>query len=309
MRRKPWRVLLLSAALASLLLVPSAGWTLATTTNGAGAVTLDRGAVPRATGEPTRIVSFNGPNGAAPDAGDWNHEMGGNGWGNDQLQTYTANSANSHLDGSGNLVITAIRKDVTGPDGITRTFTSARLTTQGKVVVAPGSYVEAPIAAPVGAGVWPAFWLLGTDITDIGWPASGELDVLEVLGGEPTVAHSATHQATQSDPTTDYPYDWDEPGDSVDLGHSLDSRTHLYGVYFDGETVRFYIDRHEHIALWAADAAASGRTWPFGKPQYLLLNIAVGGVGGDPSATAFPKSMTVGAISIWQGGLPFAARP
>jgi beta-glucanase (GH16 family) len=308
MRRKPWRVLLLSAALASLLLVPGARWARSDHGTAAGVGEVN-GAVPRATGKPTRVVSFNGPDGATPDAADWNHEVGGNGWGADQLQTYTASSANSHLDGSGNLVITATREDVTGPDGITRPFTSARLTTQGKVVVAPGSYVEAPIAAPVGAGVWPAFWLLGADITDVGWPASGELDVLEVLGGEPTVAHSATHQATRSDPDTDYPYDWDEPGGSIDLRHSLDSRTHLYGVYFDGATVRFYIDRHEHIALRAADAAASGRTWPFGNPQYLLLNIAIGGAGGDPSATVFPKSMTVGAISIWQHGLPFAARP
>ncbi|HEX8630577.1 MAG TPA: hypothetical protein VF755_20650, partial [Catenuloplanes sp.] len=122
---------------------------------------------------------------------------------------------------------------------------------------------------------------------------------------EPTVAHSATHQAAASDPAVDVPYNWAEPGGSVDLGHPLDSRAHTYGVYFDADTVRFYIDRVEHMALWAADARASGRTWPFGGPQFMVLNVAIGGAGGDPAGTTFPKSMTVGEISIWQGGTPF----
>jgi hypothetical protein len=253
---------------------------------------------------PTQVVSFDGPAGAPPDPAAWNHDLGGGGWGSNQLQTYTDRPENSQLDGAGHLIITARREDATGPDGIPRQYTSARLTTQGKVVVPAGSYVEAPIEAPVGAGVWPAFWLLGSNITEVGWPACGELDVVEVVGARPTIAHSATHQAAQSDPTLDAPYGWDEAGGTVDLGHSLDSRSHLYGVYFDGETVRFYIDRVEHMALWASDALTSGRTWPFGNPGYLLLNVAVGGIG-DPSATEFPRSMTVGAISVWQGGIPF----
>jgi hypothetical protein len=84
----------------------------------------------------------------------------------------------------------------------------------------------------------------------------------------------------------------------------LDSRTHLYGVYFDQAMVRFYIDRKEHMAFDLEDAEASGRTWPFGNSMFLVLNVAVGG-NGDPSASSFPKSMTVGAISIWEGGTPF----
>lgn len=258
----------------------------------------------RVSGPPTRVLSFAGPAGSAPDTAQWSHEVGGHGWGNDEVQSYTDRTSNARLDGAGHLVITARREDIVGPDGIPRQYTSARLTTRDKVIVAPGSYVEADLQPPVGSGVWPAFWLLGSSVTRVGWPASGELDVLEVVGATPTIARSATHQAASAASGTDLPYGWDEAGGSVNLGHPLDGRTHRYGVYFDGQTVRFYIDREQHMALWAEDALASGRTWPFGGSQFVLLNVAVGGTG-DPSDTTFPRSMTVGEISIWSGGTPF----
>jgi hypothetical protein len=91
----------------------------------------------------------------------------------------------------------------------------------------------------------------------------------------------------------------------VDLGQPLDSQVHRYGVYFDSKMVRFYVDRKQHLAFNAADALASGRTWPFANPQYLVLNIAVGG-RGNPSGTQFPKSMVVDGITIWEGGIPFS---
>ena len=90
----------------------------------------------------------------------------------------------------------------------------------------------------------------------------------------------------------------------VDFGHSLDSRTHRYGVYFDHRSVRFYIDGKERMVRAVEDALASGRTWPFGQPMFVVLNVAVGG-REDPSATAFPKGMTVGSVQIWRGGTPF----
>ena len=128
---------------------------------------------------------------------------------------------------------------------------------------------------------------------------------MEVTGGKETVSHSWMHMAAQTDPKQDMQYDGGTAGGAVDVGHRLDSQTHSYGVYFDGSMVRFYIDRKEHLAYNADDALASGRTWPFGAPLYIVLNVAAGGAGGDPSETSFPKSMTVGSISIWQGGTPF----
>lgn len=254
---------------------------------------------------PTRTLMFDGAAGAAPDPATWNAETGGGGWGNGELQTYTDRTSNAHLDGAGNLVITARREDYAADDGILRHYTSARLTTENKMVIQPGSYVEASITAPVGKSVWPAFWLIGANVRQVGWPASGELDVLEGAGAQPTKAFNAAHMAKLGDPSTDMQYGWGEGGGTVDVGESLDSASHLYGVYFDGSTVRFYIDRREVRSLHADQAAASGRAWPFGKPQYVVLNVAVDGDSGDPVSTSFPRSMTVGGISVWQGGVPF----
>jgi beta-glucanase (GH16 family) len=254
---------------------------------------------PTVSGPPDRVLSFGGPAGTAPDPAAWSHDTGG-GWGKGQLQRYTASTANSAVDGNGHLIITARRDGTAGA----HPYTSARLITRGKVEVSPGSYVETSIVAPVGTGVWPALWLLGRNIDDVGWPACGELDVLEVVGSQPTVALSATHQSAQDDPTEDVQYGWDEPGGSVDLGEPLDRAPHIYGVYFDAAMIRFYIDRREHMALSAVDAVTSGRTWPFDRSFFIVVNVAVGGLE-DPSATTFPRSMTIGAFSIWQGGTPF----
>ncbi|MCU1527311.1 MAG: glycoside hydrolase family 16 [Frondihabitans sp.] len=251
----------------------------------------------------TRSVTFNGAAGSAPDAQMWNREVGGNGWGNNELQTYTGSTSNSSVDGSGNLALTARREQATGPDGIQRQYTSARLTTQGKLEIQPGSYVEATIKAPVGKGVWPAFWLIGTNQATVGWPACGELDVLEGQGATPTVAYSALHASATADPSKDASFGWGDAGGAYDLGTPLDSGFHTYGVYFDGSTVRFYIDRTERMSLWATDATDNGRTWPFSKPQFLVLNVAVDHT--VDATTSFPRTMTVKSIAQWQGGIPF----
>ncbi|GAA3348135.1 hypothetical protein GCM10020358_65430 [Amorphoplanes nipponensis] len=254
---------------------------------------------------PTSAITFAGSAGRTPSTQAWNFETGGNGWGNGELQTYTARSANAQLDGNGRLRIIARRETLTGADGITRGFTSARLSTRNKVAIAPGSYVETSITAPTGDGAWPAFWLLGTNIGSVGWPASGELDILEGWGTRPTVAFSAVHMGSLADPNAHVQYGWGEAGGTTDLGQPLDAKAHLYGAYFDANVVRFYIDRKPTMTIWAQDAANAGRAWPFGSPQYIVLNIAVPGETATTTAT-FPKVMTVGTISTWKGGVPFA---
>jgi beta-glucanase (GH16 family) len=254
------------------------------------------------THKPVTTMSFDGPAGAPADPQVWNHELGGNGWGNGELQTYTDSTGNAQLDGAGNLVLTARRQDATGPDGIARKYTSARITTQNKVIVHPRSYVEASVRAPGGRGVWPAFWLLGTDIATAGWPGAGELDVLEVSGAEPTVARSRIHVARADRPGEDAPYPLTWENATIDVNQPLDRDFHTYGVYFDGTTARFYVDRKQHLALDREDAEVSGRAWPFGKPMYMILNVAVN--YEDPN-TVFPQSMVVNRISVWKGGTPF----
>ena len=217
---------------------------------------------------------------------------------------YTENSRNAALDGQGHLLITARRETATGPDGIRRKYTSARLTTHGKVAVRPGSYVEAAIKLPVGQGVWPAFWLLGSNSAEVGWPASGELDIVEVFGSDPRVARSRLHMPDVHDSDQNRKYGGGLQGGNTTFSQSLDSQFHQYGVYFDAAVVVFYIDRRPTFSYTALEARSSNRDWPFGKSQDVLLNIAIGGSEKSPKATAFPRVMQVGAISIWDG-VPF----
>ena len=256
----------------------------------------------RTTAGPAQVVSFVGAAGSAPDSRTWNYEVGGNGWGNDELQSYTASRANSELNGSGGLSIVARREPVTGPDGIGRQFSSARLTTKGKATVDPGSYVEATVTAPVGTGLWPAFWLAGSNIDSVGWPASGEVDAFEGWGSDPTVAHSAIHMSSSLDAKSDRPYSWGEAGGTTNLGSSVADQPHRYGVYFDDKVIRFFIDRRPTMTVWASDAVAAGRTWPFGQSMYLLLNVAIS--RSVAATTVFPQTMTVHGISVWSGGVP-----
>jgi hypothetical protein len=258
-------------------------------------------APPQVSGDPSTVLSFEGEEGAAPDDRDWTHEVGGHGWGNEELQTYTASTSNAHLNGQGALVLTARREDATGPDGILRRYTSARLSTVNKLVVPPGSYVESSIRVPTGEGVRPGFWLLGANLSDVGWPACGELDIVEATQRSESLVRQTMHFSRVEDPSEDAPYGEYAPGGYTSLGAPRDAASHRYGVYFDSEVVQFYVDRKPTLRLTKQEAFERDRTWPFGQPQHILLNIAV---GGNPAETKFPVSMEVGKISIWRGGVP-----
>src|SRR5260370_39382159 len=123
---------------------------------------------------------FNGADGSSPDSSKWTYDtgVGGNGWGNNELETYTNRTKNAQILG-GNLVITALKESFADPsDGVTRNYTSARLKTQGLFSQAYGRF-EARIKIPAGQGMWPAFWMLGNNITSVGWPKSVEVAILE----------------------------------------------------------------------------------------------------------------------------------
>src|SRR5690242_11677650 len=128
---------------------------------------------------------FDGPAGDAPDGTKWIFDLGANKWGNEELENYTDTRANSYLDGIGNLVIES-REVAPGQ------YTSARLKTQTKFTVEYGK-IEARIKLPAGQGIWPAFWMLGANIADAGWPKCGEIDIMENIGREPSIAHGTVH--------------------------------------------------------------------------------------------------------------------
>jgi hypothetical protein len=252
-------------------------------------------------GSPSKVLSFDGPMGAAPDSRVWTAELGGHGWGNGELQTYTASGSNAQQTGRGELVLTARREEATGPDGITRQYTSARLETIGKLAVQPGSYVEASMRVPTEVGIRPAFWLIGSNFREVGWPACGELDVMEATRRSPAMIRQAMHFPRTSDLSEDAPYGEDAPKGYTSLDSPRDARFHRYGVYFDDQLVQFYVDGKPRLRLTRNEASDRARTWPFGQPQFMVLNLAV---GGDPSATTFPVNMTVSQVAVWQGGVP-----
>jgi beta-glucanase (GH16 family) len=252
---------------------------------------------------PDRILTFDGRAGEAPDPRTWNHDLGGGGWGNQEAQTYTSSRANSRLDGRGGLLISA-REGVPDAENGERSYTSARINTRGTFEVSPGSYVEASIRAPTGTGVWPAFWMLGANWDKVGWPSSGEIDIMEVRGSEPMVALAALHMAALDDGSKDVSVgSWHGVG-HTDLDQPADERANRYGVYFDEKMVVAYVNRIPTLRYTAAAAEASGRTWPFGQAFFLILNVAVGGLE-DPSGTSFPRTMRVGAVKVWSDGIPF----
>jgi hypothetical protein len=129
--------------------------------------------------------------GSSPDPTKWIFDTGGNGWGNNELEYYTARPQNAKIQ-NGNLVITAIQEMYTGPDGVTRNYTSARLKTAGLFSQTYGRF-EARIKIPYGQGIWPAFWMLGNDIATNVWPACGEIDIMENIGSEPATVHGSMH--------------------------------------------------------------------------------------------------------------------
>src|SRR5689334_20746765 len=135
---------------------------------------------------------FDGPAQSSPDPAKWSFDTGGGGWGNNELEYYTSRTQNAFLDGNGNLVIQAFSENYTGPDNVTRNYTSARLSTKGRFTQKYGR-VEARIKMPFGQGIWPAFWMLGGDIDTVRWPNCGEIDVVEVIGREPSTAHGTLH--------------------------------------------------------------------------------------------------------------------
>jgi len=180
---------------------------------------------------------FNGADGTAPDSSKWTYDTGGNGWGNNELECYTNLIQNAQMKG-GNLVITAMHQPAYACTGGTvRDYTSARLKTQGLFSQAYGRF-EASIKIPSGQGMWPAFWMLGNDISSpsVGWPACGEIDIMENIGKEPGTVHGSLHSSSTTSNTSDATAAFSLPS-----GNFSDA-FHLYAVEWEPGTVRFYVD-------------------------------------------------------------------
>jgi beta-glucanase (GH16 family) len=235
---------------------------------------------------------FNGPAGAPPDPAKWHAVTGPYGADSHELEYYTDRSTNVTLDGAGNLVITARRETYSG-DSVTRQYTSARIETGG-LFQTMYRELDARIKLPEGQGLWPAFWALGSDYARVGWPGSGEIDMMEELGKNPFVFYGSIHGPSRASPD----------GWTITVAKrsraSLAARFHVYGVRWSPGKVVFTLDGVPYGARTRADLKPGDR-WALNHPFYLLLDLAVGGdwPGSPNASTPFPARMLVDWVRVY----------
>lgn len=236
---------------------------------------------------------FDGITNAPPDSTKWGFDIGGGGWGNNELETYTNRTQNVFQDGEGNLVIKVLKETFTGADGITRNYTSARLLTKGKFEQRYGKF-EARIKIPFGQGIWPAFWMLGNDIDDKGWPECGEVDIMENIGREPAINHGSLHGPG---------YSGGSPLTSIYTlpdNQNFSDNYHIFAVEWEPNVIRFTVDGNLYATKTLADVPA-GKRWVFDHPFFIIMNVAVGGnfPGNPDNTTTFPQVMKVDYVRVY----------
>jgi beta-glucanase (GH16 family) len=236
---------------------------------------------------------FDGDAGTPINSEFWSFDIGGHGWGNNELEYHTDRVENVSLDGSGNLAIVAREEN---PDGLnchygTCRYTSARILTRDKVEFTYGR-VEARIRIPRGQGIWPAFWMLGANFPEVGWPFSGEIDILENVGHEPRTVHGTIHGPGFSGANG--------IGGSYNLDADFADDFHVYAIDWDEDAIRWYVDGELFNTITPNDLA--GREWVYDHDFFLILNIAVGGNWpGEPDATTeFPQTMLVDYVRVYR---------
>jgi beta-glucanase (GH16 family) len=253
-------------------------------------------AQPKSTPSPTVSAAsaltenFDGAAGTSPNPAAFTLRVGGSGWGNRELETYTSRPVNASLDGDGHLVIQALRERFTGTDGTTRLWTSARMDTLGKWSFTTGT-IAVRMKVPAGAGLWPAFWLIGANVVNVGWPRSGEIDVAETTGAAP-IAFQTLHGPNSS-------------GHPYQVSVKTRARTgayagafHIFSVTRSPGSTSFAIDGHRTGRLTRANLTR-GQQWVYDGPMVVVLNLAVGGnwPGAPRPTTPSPAQLVVDWIT------------
>lgn len=223
--------------------------------------------------------------GATLDARNWIAETGGNGWGNNELQYYTARPENVRVS-DGFLVIEARKERYEH-----REYTSARIKTAGLKERTYGRY-EARIKVPKGQGIWPAFWMLGSGIATTGWPRSGEIDIMENIGKEPATVHGTVHGPGYSGE-----HAFGKP--SVLANGNYADGFHVFAVEWEPREIRWY--RDGQLYHTARPELVKG-DWVFEQPFFVLLNLAVGGYwpGYPDATTVMPQRMLVDYVRVYR---------
>ncbi|MEI9865765.1 MAG: family 16 glycosylhydrolase [Limisphaerales bacterium] len=242
---------------------------------------------------------FTQADGSSPDSTKWGFDIGGGGYGNNELESYTSRTNNARIQG-GQLVIEAKQETYTGPDNIQRNYTSARMLTKGKWSWTYGR-MEARIKIPRGQGIWPAFWMLGANINTVSWPGCGEIDILENIG---KTSEQGKVYGTIHGPQSGGDYNG---GAGVGGNYTLPSGAvfaddfHIFAIEWTTNQIKWFMDNQQYFTATPA-SLPSGGTWPFTLPQFLILNVAVGGnwPGNPDGTTVFPQKMLVDYVRVYK---------
>jgi beta-glucanase (GH16 family) len=223
-------------------------------------------------------------NGKELNVKNWAFDIGGDGWGNNELQYYTDRPENARVE-DGLLIIEARAEDYEQNN-----FTSARIKTQGLKFWKYGRF-EARMKLPSGQGIWPAFWLLGTNIRQDGWPACGEIDIMENIGKEPLTLYGTAHAVGYSGENS--------LGGSVNAVAPLSDDFHVYAIEWDEEEIHWFLDDQEYFSISANEVPGE---WAFDHYFFIILNLAVGGnwPGAPDDATVFPQQLLVDYVRVYQ---------
>jgi beta-glucanase (GH16 family) len=227
--------------------------------------------------------------GSAIDRSSWTYDIGGGGWGNGEAEYYTSRPENARVE-NGLLVVEARQEKYEGSY-----YTSARLKTQGLRAFQYGR-IEARLKVPRGAGLWPAFWMLGSDFDATNWPDCGEVDIMEHVGREPDLIMGTAHG----------------PGYSGALGlgqwnrqeYDIADDFHTYAVEWQPDRIDWYYDGAKYFTLTRADVG--DRKWVFDHPFFIILNLAAGGTLGGVIGldTTFPAQLQVDYVRAFEPTTP-----
>lgn len=261
------------------------------------------GTVPAAAAPPAGYTltwsdEFKQAAGTPPDKAHWSYDTGSSGWGNNELENYVSDIEHAHVvadpkatDGKALQILITYN----GQGLEHGNFESARLLTQGKITAQYG-YIEARVRMPAGQGLWPAFWMLGSNLSEpgSGWPNCGEIDIMENMGSKPGWNASSLHGPGYSggNPLTGQ--------FNLPAGQEFNRAYHTFGLLWKPDFIQFSVDGTPFETRTPADIP--GKTWVYNHPFFFVLNAAVGGnFGGNPDTTSqFPQKMLVDYIRLYQ---------
>jgi beta-glucanase (GH16 family) len=223
--------------------------------------------------------------GESIDLSHWTYDLGASGWGNQELQNYTSDSENSYVN-DGNLFIVARENGIH--------YTSARMKSIGLQEFQYGR-IDVRAILPKGQGIWPAIWMLGANYPSVGWPACGEIDIMELIGSSPNTVHGTVH----------YGADWTQHnytggGTSIPWTETFSDDFHVFSIDWDENGITWLLDDQPFYTI--DNAVTGNQPYPFDNPFFFIMNIAVGGQWpGYPDATTeFPQFMAVDYVRVFQ---------